>query len=50
MNFGKVPGTNNCVEKKFTLDTRKHEEYKGLHVGNGDYDLMVDHSPHFPSI
>jgi hypothetical protein len=23
LKFGKVPGSNNCVEKKFMLDTRK---------------------------
>ena len=30
LKFGKVPGSNSCVEKKFKLDTRKYEEYKGV--------------------
>jgi hypothetical protein len=30
LKFDKVPGTNNCIDKKFKLDTRKYEEYKGL--------------------
>jgi hypothetical protein len=42
MKFGKVPGTNNCVEKKFKLGSRQYEEYKGLHFGNGDFTLVVD--------
>ena len=28
LKFGKVPGSNSCVEKKFKLGTRKYEEYK----------------------
>ena len=27
LKFGKVPGNNSCVEKKFKLGTRKYEEY-----------------------
>ena len=42
MKFGKVPGTNSCVENKFKLGTRKYEEYKGVHFGNGDCALLVD--------
>jgi hypothetical protein len=42
MKFGKVPGTNSCVEKKFKLGARKYEEYKGLRFGNGDCALVVD--------
>jgi hypothetical protein len=42
VKFGKVPGINNCVEKKFMLVTHKYEEYKGVHFGNGDCDLVVD--------
>jgi hypothetical protein len=37
-----VPGTNNCVEKKFKLVTHKYEEYKGVLFGNGDCVLVVD--------
>ncbi len=42
LKFGKVPGSNSCVEKKFELGTRKYEEYKGLRFGNGDCALVVD--------
>jgi hypothetical protein len=42
LKLGKVPGTNTCVEKKFKLGTRKYEEYKGMHFGNGDCTLVVD--------
>ncbi len=42
MKFGKVPGTNSCVEKKFKLGVRKYEEYKGMNFGNEDYTLVVD--------
>jgi hypothetical protein len=42
MKFGKVPGTNSCVEKKFKLVARKYEEYKGVRFGNGDCALVVD--------
>jgi hypothetical protein len=41
LKFGKVPGNNSCVEK-FKLVTRKYEEYKGVHFGNGDCALVVD--------
>jgi hypothetical protein len=42
LKFGKVPGRNSCVEKKFKLGTRKYEEYKGVRFGNGDCALVVD--------
>jgi hypothetical protein len=42
LKFGKVPGSNSCVEKKFKLGTRQYEEYKGVHFGNGDCVLQVD--------
>jgi hypothetical protein len=40
--FGKVPGSNSYVEKKFKLVTHKYEEYKGVCFGNGDCALVVD--------
>ncbi len=42
LKFGKVPGSNSCVEKKFKLGTRKYEEYKDVCFGNGDCALVVD--------
>jgi hypothetical protein len=42
LKFGKVPGSNSCIEKKFMLGTRKYEEYKGVRFGNGDCALVVD--------
>ena len=42
LKFGKVAGSNSCVEKKFKLGARKYEEYKGVCFGNGDYTLVVD--------
>jgi hypothetical protein len=42
LKFGKVPGSNSCIEKKFKLVTRKYEEYKGVCFGNGDCALVVD--------
>jgi hypothetical protein len=42
LKFGKVPGNNNCVEKKFELVTRKYAECKGVCFGNGDCALVVD--------
>jgi hypothetical protein len=42
LKFGKVPGSNSCVEKKFQLGTRKYEEYKAVRFGNGDCTLVVD--------
>jgi hypothetical protein len=42
LKFGKVPGSNSCVEKKFKLGTRKYEEYKDVRFGNGDCVLVVD--------
>ncbi len=35
-------GKQHCVEKKFKLDTRQYEEYKGVRFGNGDCALLVD--------
>ncbi len=37
MKFGKVDGSNSCVEQKFKLGTHKYEEYKGVRFGNDDY-------------
>ncbi len=42
LKFGKVPGSNSCVEKELKLDTRQYEEYKGVRFGNGDCTLLVD--------
>jgi hypothetical protein len=42
LKFGKVPGRNSCVEKKFKLGTRQYEEYKVVRFGNGDCALLVD--------
>jgi hypothetical protein len=42
LKFDKVPGRNNCVEKKFKLGTRKYEEYKDVRFGNGNCALVVD--------
>ncbi len=42
LKFGKVPGSNSYVEKKFMLGTRKYEEYKGVRFGNGDCALVLD--------
>ena len=42
LKFGKVPGSNSCVEKKFKLGTRQYQEYKGVRFGNGDCALVVD--------
>ena len=42
LKFGKVPGRNSCVEKKFELGTRKYEYYKGVRFGAGDCALVVD--------
>jgi hypothetical protein len=42
LKFGKVPGSNNNVEKKFKLVTRQYEEYKDVRFGNGDCYLVVD--------
>ncbi len=36
VKFGKVPGNNNCVEKKFKLGARQYEENKGVRFGNAD--------------
>ena len=42
LKFGKVAGTNSCVEKKFKLGTHKYEEYKGVRFGDGGGILVVD--------
>ena len=42
LKFGKVAGSNSCVEKKFKLGARKYEEYKGVCFGNGHCALVVD--------
>ncbi len=42
LKFGKVAGSNRCVEKKFKLDTHQYEEYKDVRFGNGDCALVVD--------
>ncbi len=42
LKFGKVPGSNSCVEKEFKLGTHQYEEYKGALIGNGDCALVVD--------
>ena len=42
LKFGKVAGSNSCVEKKFKFGARKYEEYKGVRFGNGDCALVVD--------
>jgi hypothetical protein len=42
LKFGKVPGSNSCVEKEFKLATRKYEEYKDVRFGNGDCTLVFD--------
>ena len=40
--FGTVPGSMSCVEKKFELQTRKWEEYKGTRYYDGDKALVVE--------
>ena len=42
LKFGKVAGSNSCVEKKLKLGTLKYEEYKGVLFGNGDCAPVVD--------
>ena len=42
LKFGKVPGSNSYVEKKFKLGARKYAGYKGVRFGNGDCALVVD--------
>jgi hypothetical protein len=32
MKFGKVPGSNNCVEKEFKLGTHQYEEQQILMI------------------
>ncbi len=40
--FGTVPGSMSCAEKKFELQTRKWEEYKGTRYYDGDKALVVE--------
>ena len=40
--FGTVSGSMTCVEKKFELQTRKWEEYKGTRYYDGDKTLVVE--------
>ncbi len=40
--FGTVPGIMSYVEKKFELETRKWEEYKGTRYYNGNKALVVE--------
>jgi hypothetical protein len=40
--LGTVPGSMSCVEKKFELQVRKWEEYKGTRYSDGDSALVVD--------
>ena len=40
--FGTVPGSMNCVEKKFELQSRKWEEYKDTRYYEGDRTLIVE--------
>ena len=40
--FGTVPGSMSCVEKKFEIQTRKWEEYKGTRYYDGDRPLVVE--------
>ena len=42
LKFGKVAGSDNCVEKEFILGPGKFEEYRGCRFYNGDYTLVVD--------
>ena len=40
--LGTVPGSMSCVEKKFELQGRKWEEYKGTRYSDGDSALVVE--------
>jgi hypothetical protein len=42
LKFGKVAGSDNCVEKEFILGPRKFDQYKGSRFYNGDFTLVVD--------
>ena len=42
LKFGKVAGSDSCVEKEFILGPRKFEEYKGCCFYNGDCALVID--------
>ncbi len=44
LKFGKVPGSNSCVEEEFKLGTLQYEEYKGVRFDNGDCVLLVTSS------
>jgi hypothetical protein len=49
LKFGKVAGSNSCVEKKFNLGTRKYEEYKVIRFGNGYCTLVASSRKRVPS-
>jgi hypothetical protein len=40
--MGSVPGSMSCVDKKFELQVRKWEEYKGTRYSDGDIALIVE--------
>ncbi len=40
--FGTVPGSMICVEKKFELQGRKWEDYRGTRYYDGDSTLVVE--------
>jgi hypothetical protein len=40
--LGTVPGSMSCVEKKFEVQVRKWEEYKGTRYSDGDSTLVVE--------
>jgi hypothetical protein len=40
--FGTVPGRMTCVEKKFELQVRKWQEYRGTRYSDGDSALVVE--------
>ncbi len=43
--FLTFPGSMNCVEKKFEIQTRKWEEYRGTRYYDGDSALVGGLSP-----
>ena len=42
LKFGKVAGSDSCVDKEFILGPRKFDQYKGSRFYNGDFTLVVD--------
>jgi len=40
--FGAVSGSRSCVEKKFELQARQWEEYRGTRYYDGDSTLVVE--------